>query len=195
MKTIALFGTSADPPTAGHQTILVWLAQNYDLVLVWASDNPFKKHQTTLIRRNQMLQLLIDEIKSTSNNIELHPELSDRYTLVTMNKAKAKWGNTPEFSFVIGSDLVEQIVDWYRISELLQQVKLLIVPRPGYEIAEVNLNALKNLGARYTIANFLVPQISSTAYRLQGDTTVLTPAVKTYIERHNLYSFSVVNYQ
>jgi nicotinate-nucleotide adenylyltransferase len=42
MQKIALFGTSADPPTAGHKTILSWLSQNFDWVAVWASDNPFK---------------------------------------------------------------------------------------------------------------------------------------------------------
>ena len=40
---IALFGTSADPPTAAHQTILQCLADHYDQVAVWASDNPLKK--------------------------------------------------------------------------------------------------------------------------------------------------------
>ncbi|NEQ41665.1 MAG: nicotinic acid mononucleotide adenylyltransferase, partial [Okeania sp. SIO3I5] len=45
MTKIALFGTSADPPTAGHETIVRWLSQNFNKVVVWASDNPFKSHQ------------------------------------------------------------------------------------------------------------------------------------------------------
>ncbi len=195
MKKIALFGTSADPPTAGHQSILAWLARHYDLVIVWASDNPFKEHQTNLDRRTAMLQLVINEINSTHNNIQLHPELSNRYTLVTVNKARQIWRTEVEFTLVIGSDLVAQIGNWYRIQELLQKVKILVIPRPGYKIDEANLTALKKLGVRCEIADFQVPSISSTAYRLQGDTTVLTPAVKTYIDRHHLYSSPVVNYQ
>ncbi|NET52841.1 MAG: nicotinic acid mononucleotide adenylyltransferase, partial [Merismopedia sp. SIO2A8] len=35
MTTLALFGTSADPPTAGHQQILRWLSYQYDHVIVW----------------------------------------------------------------------------------------------------------------------------------------------------------------
>ncbi|WP_421657438.1 adenylyltransferase/cytidyltransferase family protein [Leptothermofonsia sp. ETS-13] len=62
MLNIALFGTSADPPTAGHRAILVWLSQRYDCVAVWASDNPFKTHQTPLEHRMAMLQLLINDI-------------------------------------------------------------------------------------------------------------------------------------
>ena len=42
MKSVALFGTSADPPTSGHGAILGWLSQHYDQVAVWAADNPFK---------------------------------------------------------------------------------------------------------------------------------------------------------
>lgn len=43
MTRVALFGTSADPPTVGHQAILRWLSEHYDQVAVWAADNPFKK--------------------------------------------------------------------------------------------------------------------------------------------------------
>ena len=45
---VALFGTSADPPTSGHQKILSWLSERYDWVAIWAADNPFKSHQTSL---------------------------------------------------------------------------------------------------------------------------------------------------
>ena len=55
MTQIALFGTSADPPTSGHQAILLWLSQRFDKVVVWASDNPFKTHQTLLEHRMAML--------------------------------------------------------------------------------------------------------------------------------------------
>jgi nicotinate-nucleotide adenylyltransferase len=193
MTKIALFGTSADPPTIGHQTILKWLASNYDLVVVWASDNPFKKHQTSLTRRSEMLQLTIEEIKTIHHNIQLHPELSDRYTLVTINKAREIWQEA-EFTLVIGTDLVEQISKWYRVRELLQQVRLLIIPRSEYNLEPQALAQLNNLGCKYQIANFKTIPTSSTAYRLNKDRTVLTPAVKTYIDRHNLYYSSIVNY-
>jgi nicotinate-nucleotide adenylyltransferase len=62
MVNIALFGTSADPPTSAHQAILNWLSYHYDHVAVWASDNPFKTHQTPLEHRSTMLRLLIEDI-------------------------------------------------------------------------------------------------------------------------------------
>ena len=187
MTKIALFGTSADPPTAGHQNILRWLSEHYDRVLVWASDNPFKQHQTLLKHRTKMLKLAIEEIDSAKKNISLDEELSDRRSLITVNKAKKIWGDRTEFTLVIGSDLIKQMPKWYRIEELLQQVKVLIVPRTGYSINRRDLDTLSQLGGKYAIATLNVGQVSSTAYRLQGNKQVLTPAVKKYIAQQNLY--------
>ena len=187
MEKIALFGTSADPPTIGHQTILYWLSNYYDRVVVWASDNPFKQHQTPLTDRTQMLGLAIANINLTRNNINLHPELSDRRTLVTVNKAREKWGEA-EFTLVIGSDILTQITGWYRGEELLTQVRLLIVPRLGYTIQEEDLTALKEAGGRFAIASLNAPKVSSSTYRLHKDKNLVIPAVDNYIWQKNLYN-------
>ncbi|MEL6912546.1 MAG: nicotinate-nucleotide adenylyltransferase [Cyanobacteria bacterium J06555_3] len=185
MKNIALFGTSADPPTIGHQTILYWLSQHYDRVVVWASDNPFKQHQTPLPDRNQMLQLAIETL--ALDNINLYPELSDRFTLITVNRAREKWGQEVDFSLVIGSDILPQMPSWYRIEELLAQVRLAIVPRRGYRIEQTDLASLRDLGGEYAIAALNAPQVSSSTYRLEKDRSLVTPAVRDYIYQHGLY--------
>ena len=185
MRKIALFGTSADPPTVGHQTILSWLAQHYDRVVVWASDNPFKQHQTSLQYRSEMLQLTIDELDC--HNISLHQELSDRRTLITVNRVKEKWGTDLELTLVVGSDILPQITSWYRIEELLTQVKLLIVPRPGYGINKSDLASLKEIGGEFAIATLDAPQVSSSTYRQEKDRSIVIPAVRNYIYRQKLY--------
>ena len=191
MEKIALFGTSADPPTVGHQSILRWLSEHYNRVVVWASDNPFKQNQTPLNDRNEMLQLAITDLNPPCNNINLHPELSDRYTLVTVNKARDKWGQEIEFSLVIGSDILSQITSWYHIEELLTQVKVLIVPRLGYSIKEADLILLKEIGGKFAIATLNPPQVSSSTYRLQKDQSLVTPSVEDYIINHNLYNLAI----
>lgn len=185
MKKIALFGTSADPPTIGHQNILHWLSQHYDRVVVWASDNPFKQDQTPLQYRSEMLQLAVDDLGL--NNTRLHPELSDRYTLVTVNQARRKWGENFELNLVIGSDILPQIHSWYGIKELLAQVKLLIVPRVGYGIKTADLASLNRLGGEYAIASLKVAEVSSSTYRVQKDQSLVTNSVRDYIKRWNLY--------
>lgn len=188
MKRIALFGTSADPPTAGHQAIISWLAHHFDWVAVWASDNPFKSHQISLEHRSAMLLLMIEEINGPRKNICLHPELSSPRTMETVERAKLRWGNG-DFTLVIGSDLVAQLPRWHRVEDLLKQVKLLVVPRPGYVAEEVDLRDLRRMGAEVAIASMTGPDISSTNYRERGDTEALTPPIEAYIHREHLYTW------
>jgi nicotinate-nucleotide adenylyltransferase len=187
MTKIALFGTSADPPTAGHQTILKWLSDNYDWVGVWAADNPFKEHQTSLTNRLDMLQLLMEDIKPKRNNIKVDKRLSHRRSLISVQEAQKIWGYDAEYSLVIGSDLITQIRHWYRVEDLLKQVKLLVIPRPGYNLEKSDLEALQSLGGEYEIAHLNTPGISSTAYRVEGDSRVIIQPVKDYIEQNKLY--------
>ncbi|MBW4618906.1 MAG: nicotinate-nucleotide adenylyltransferase [Cyanosarcina radialis HA8281-LM2] len=183
---IALFGTSADPPTAGHQAIMNWLSENYDRVVVWASDNPLKSHQTPLFHREAMLRLLIEEIEPPRHNLRVYSELSSPRTIDTLQKAKTIWASA-QFTLVIGSDLVNQLPRWYRARDLLQQVQLLVVPRPGSPIDPTGIQQLEQMGAKVAIASLSAPSVSSTAYREQRDPHALTPTVEAYINRERLY--------
>ncbi len=184
---IALFGTSADPPTAGHQAVLVWLSYHYDLVAVWAANNPFKSHQTSLENRVEMLRLLIADITPPRQNINLEQELSHLRTVTTVENAQQRWGKETEFVVIIGSDLLDQIQRWYRIKDLLQQAEVLVIPRPGYTINESSLQNIRELGGEITVANLTGLDVSSTAYREHGDTQALTPSVADYINQKHLY--------
>ncbi len=189
MTKIALFGTSADPPTVGHQQILVWLTDHFDRVVAWASDNPFKSDQTDLHHRHAMLQTLIDEIKPHKPNIDLYQNLSSRRTLETVVSAQQYWP-TAKFTLVIGADLTQQIQGWYQVKKLLEQVKLLVVPRPGYPVDDRDLAALSQLGGKVAIASLTGLPVSSTEFREAGDYNALTPLVQAYIDRENLYEFT-----
>ncbi len=184
---IALFGTSADPPTAGHLVILKWLSEHYDWVAVWAADNPLKSQQTPLSHRAAMLELLIKDINVSKKNIALEQDLSSWRTLETLEKAKLKWGKHIEYTLVIGADLVNQLSRWYHIQDLLQQVELLIIPRPGYIIDNSSLERVKQMGGKIQIANLIGLDVSSTAFREQGDINTLTPPVIAYIHQQHLY--------
>jgi nicotinate-nucleotide adenylyltransferase len=185
---IALFGTSADPPTIAHQEIINWLASQFDVVAIWASDNPFKTHGADLEQRSQMLELLIAEIApSISQHAQVYRCLSSQRTLESLMTAQKIW-NDSEFILTIGADLITQLPQWYRASELLTQVKLLIVPRTGNQIEPSDLQKLTDLGAQIAIAPLSTPAISSTAVRNNHSIQGLTPKVATYIQQHHLYS-------
>ncbi|KGF73905.1 nicotinate-nucleotide adenylyltransferase [Neosynechococcus sphagnicola sy1] len=187
MKTIALFGTSADPPTTGHQSILRWLSQHFDWVAVWAADNPFKSHSTCLEHRMAMLHLLIAATQPAINNVGLYAELSSPRTLETVERARQRWPHA-HFTLVIGSDLLAQLPQWYHISELLERVHLLVIPRPGYGITAAHLEKLKGMGAIVAIADLPGLNVSSTAYRENRESEELPPPIAAYIHQQQLYS-------
>jgi nicotinate-nucleotide adenylyltransferase len=185
MIRIALFGTSADPPTTGHLAVMRWLTEQFDQVAVWASDNPFKAHPASLAHRTAMLRLLISELQ-LPDKIQVYPDLSYPRTIITVEQAQKRWVGA-EFTLVVGADLARQLPRWWRITELLQQVKLLVIPRSGYTVAAEDLTRLQDLGAMVTIADLTPPAVSSTQYREQGSTDSITPLVQAYIDREQLY--------
>lgn len=185
MTQIALFGTSADPPTIGHQSILRWLSEHYDQVAVWASDNPFKEHGASLKQRTEMLDLLIQDLGS--QNVNLDERLSDRRSLNTLKKAQEIWGEHIKFSLVIGSDLITQIPRWYRAKDLLQQVNLIIFPRKGYPLQTEALQQLQAFKCTWAISDYTPPPVSSSEYRSEGKSKAVIPAIADYITAHQLY--------
>ncbi|MCG9892166.1 MAG: nicotinate-nucleotide adenylyltransferase [Thermosynechococcaceae cyanobacterium MS004] len=187
MTHTALFGTSADPPTLGHQSIVEWLAPQFDQVAVWASDNPFKGQQTPFVHRQAMLALMIEEITRKFSQVQFAPQLAYPRTLHSVQRARSDFQDSV-LVLVVGSDLVDTLPTWYQAKQLLQWVELLIVSRPGTPIETTNLAALKALGARFTLANFVGPDTSSTAYREGAEQVSVIPAIATYIQQNGLYS-------
>lgn len=188
---IALFGTSADPPHRGHAAILAWLATQFDHVAVWTANNPFKAHQTDLGDRFRMLELLIDELDTPPNQVQIHPELSHMRTVVTLERARRIWPQA-QFSLIVGADLVEQLPTWHRAEEIFAAVDILVIPRPGYDLTEAGLTSLRQ-HTQVTVAAMPAIDVSSSRYRQCDETPPpasspqLTPAVQAYIAQHHLY--------
>lgn len=187
---IALFGTSADPPSVGHRAILRWLGDRYDRVAVWASDNPFKSHQTPLEHRATMLELTVEELRRADGtpceNVQFYSQLSSSRTLTSVQKARELWSDA-DLTLAIGSDLVPQLPDWYRVEDLLSLVTLLVIPRSGSPIAEDALARLREMG-RVDVADLNAPDVSSTAYRQTRDGDKVPSSVEAYIHRQQLYA-------
>jgi nicotinate-nucleotide adenylyltransferase len=186
MIHVALFGTSADPPTVGHQAILEWLATRFDWVAVWAADNPFKSQQTLLHHRQAMLRMLVNGIADRSKNVKLCPHLSNARTLNSVKQAQLDWPDA-QFTLVVGSDVLDSLPHWYRVAELFKAINLLIVPRPSVPITPQSLDTLSALGAQFQVATFAGPDVSSTEYRQTGRSQGVMPAIAQYIRDQNLY--------
>ena len=195
---VALFGTSADPPHLGHQSILLWLAQEFDQVAVWAADNPYKAKQSPICDRAEMLRLLIETLPTERTGplgkVRVNQQLSDRYSINSITRARKIWPKA-RFHFVVGADLIAQMPKWYQAKEIFSQVDILVFPRPGYPIEGPALSALRRL----TTVNIAHPpaqhDVSSSRFRqtcCADDADIvnedLPPIIRDYITEHNLYS-------
>ncbi len=171
---VALFGTSADPPHVGHQSILLWLAQEFDQVAVWAADNPYKEKQSPISDRAQMLRLLIDSLPTEGvgklGKVRVEQTLSDRYSIHSIERARDRWPNA-RFSFVVGADLLAQLPKWYQSKEIFAQVDILVFPRPRYPTEGPALSALRQLATVHVAHPPYQYDVSSSSFRQTHCTT------------------------
>ena len=187
MQQIALLGTSADPPTCGHQALLMSLLSLYPQVATWASDNPQKQHGAPLALRAQLLQALVEEINDP--RLQQAQTLSHPFTIRTIDQAARRWPHT-ELVFVVGSDLAALIPGWKSSAQWLNRCRLAIAPRQGWLLNNQVLEDLKQLGARIDLLDLRVPASASSTLRQFPQQQQIPAAVWTLLLQHNLYGLS-----
>ena len=187
VAAIALLGTSADPPTRGHQVLLEGLLNRYGQVATWASDNPLKQHDAPLSLRAMLLSQLAEQLQD--ERLELAQHLSSPYTLITLQRAAQHWPDR-ELVFVVGSDLASQIPRWKQSDGWLPQCRLAIAPRKGWPLRDANLQALRDLGGRVELLDLEVPATASSQLRRQPNAAEIPESVWPLLLQHNLYGLS-----
>ena len=186
-NSIALFGTSADPPTLGHEALLSELTKIFPKVITWASDNPDKKHQIPLLKRTQLLKILVKKISHPK--LELVQELSSPRTIHTLKKAFQLWPEA-SFSFVIGSDLAMQVPKWLNAKSILSKVRIAIAMRDGWPISDVQLAKIKKLGGKIEILPFTIPESSSSKFRERPQEVLVPHELIPLLLEENLYGLA-----
>ncbi|MGL6135083.1 MAG: nicotinate-nucleotide adenylyltransferase, partial [Prochlorococcaceae cyanobacterium] len=185
--TVALLGTSADPPTRGHQALLEGLLNLYPRVATWASDNPVKDHGAPLAQRAALLAAVVAAIADP--RLELVQELSSPWAITTLQRAARRWPET-ELVFVVGSDLAGQIPRWKQAAAVLQLCRLAVVPRAGWPLGEPQLEALHNLGGVVEELALRIPPTTSSQARRQPAPDQVAAAAWPLLLQHNLYGLT-----
>jgi nicotinate-nucleotide adenylyltransferase len=162
MAAIALLGTSADPPTCGHRALLEGLLTLYPLVATWASDNPLKQHGAPLQIRVQLLAALVAAIANP--RLSLEQQLSSPWSIETLERAAQRWPDH-ELVFVVGSDLLPQIPHWRQADQLLANVRLAVAPRQGWPLQQLDLERLRQAGAKIELLPLQIPASASRLVR------------------------------
>ena len=183
-KRIALFGTSADPPTNGHKKILEELSKIYSLTISYASNNPQKKHKEDIEIRSLLLKTLIEDL----NNVKVifDQKISSIWAIDSIKKCK-KIYNLNNLDFVIGSDLVPEIFSWKDFNKIIEEVRFFLINREGYPILPKTLDMLEINKVNFEISTLNIPNISSSMVRLNDDYSNFPKSIINIVEKNNLY--------
>ena len=181
---IALFGTSADPPTIGHKKILEELSNIYSCIVTYASDNPKKKHKENIFFRKLLLETLIKDLNNPK--IIFNQKISSPWAIESIEKCKKIYAFN-KLDFVIGSDLITEIFSWKNFDKIIHEVKLLIIKRDGYPIESNTLKMLETHEVIFEICTLNIPNISSSMVRLNNNYSDLPKSLIDIVKKNNLY--------
>jgi len=183
-NSIALFGTSADPPTNGHKRILEELSKIYDFTISYVSDNPNKKHKEVISIRSYLLQILIEDLDNPK--ILFNQSVSSQWAVESIKNCK-KIYRFNNLDFVIGSDLIKDIFSWKNFDNIIKDVSFFIIKREGYPIEPCTLKMLETNKVRFKISTIRIPDISSSNFRLNFNYSNLPTSLIDIVKKNNLY--------
>jgi len=183
-KSIALFGTSADPPTIGHKKILEELSKIYAFTISYVSNNPQKKHIEDISIRSHLLKTLINDLDNPK--ILFNQKISSQWAVESIKKCKEIY-NFNNLDFVIGSDLIKDIFYWKNFDKIILEVSFFIILREGYPIESNTLKMLETHKVKFKISTINIPETSSSNFRLNFNCSNLPTSLIDIVKKNNLY--------
>ncbi len=183
-KSIALFGTSADPPTIGHKKILEELSKIYTFTISYVSNNPSKKHIEDISIRSYLLKTLIEDLNNPK--ILFNQKVSSQWAVESIKKCK-KIYEFDNFDFVIGSDLIKDIFFWKNFDQIIKEVSFLIILRKDYPVESNTLKMLETYKVKFKISTIQIPNISSSKFREYFNYSNLPTSLIDIVKKNNLY--------
>ena len=184
IKSIALFGTSGDPPTIGHKKILEELSKIYPFTICYVSNNPEKKHKENISIRSHMLKTLIEDLDNPK--ILFDQRISSQWAMESIKNCK-KIYEFQNLDFVIGSDLIKDIFRWRNFDKIIKEVSFLIIIREEYPIESSILKMLETFKVKFKISTIKIPNISSSKFRLNFNYSNLPTSLVDIVKKNNLY--------
>ena len=183
-KSIALFGTSADPPTIGHKKILEELSKIYTFTIGYVSNNPNKNHREDISIRSHLFKTLIEDLDNPK--ILFNQKISSQWAVESIKKCKKiyKFNN---LDFVIGSDLIKEIFYWKNFDQIILEVSFFIILREGYPVESNILKMLETYKVKFKISTIKTPNISSSKFRLNANYSNLPSSLVDIVKKNNLY--------
>ena len=183
-KNIALFGTSADPPTIGHEKILEELSRIYAFTICYVSNNPTKKHEEDILIRSHLLETLIKDLNNPK--VLFNQNVSSKWAVESIKKCKEIY-EFNNLDFVIGSDLIKDIFYWKNFDKIILEVSFFIILREGYPVESNTLKMLETYKVKFKISTIKIPETSSSNFRLNFNCSNLPTSLIDIVKKNNLY--------
>ena len=201
-RKIALFGGTFDPVHLGHTTVVTNALEHIGaekIIFIPAKRSPLKGFLPRVNdnHRLNMISLAIEgEKKFQVSDYELKRP-APSYTLATIRKFQADYGDDTSIHWLIGADGVDDLAYWYKVTELIDACNLTTMYRAGCE--PPNFAKFEETWGRGRIEKLQrniiqtpLVDISSTEIRdliaKNGDfSKMLHPAVAEYIHQNGLY--------
>ena len=191
---ICLFGGTFNPPHLGHLIIAqtIFEAENFDkIIFIPANISPHKKNKKTsrIDMRVKMLDLAIkDNPNFELSNIEMaRGGVSYSYeTIITFKNDNNIATN--DLYYLIGSDTLKNFHQWKNSKKILNECKLIVAIRPGFNPSDIPNWILSNV----QFSNIPRIEISSSIIRERwknGKTIryMVTQPVWKYINDNKLF--------
>jgi len=183
-KSIALFGTSADPPTIGHKKILEELSKIYAFTIGYVSNNPNKNLKEDISIRSHLLKTLFEDLDNPK--ILFNQRVSSQWAVESIKKCKRIY-ELNNLDFVIGSDLIKDIFYWKNFDKISDEVSFFVILREGYPVESNTLKMLETYKVTFEISNIKIPNISSSKFRSNFNYSSLPNSLIDIVKKNNLY--------
>jgi nicotinate-nucleotide adenylyltransferase len=201
-RKIALFGGTFDPIHLGHTTVAADALKRIGaekIIFIPAKRSPLKgflPRASDNHRLNMLTLAIADEKNFQVSNYELKRP-APSYTLETIQKFQADYGSETSIHWLIGADSVDDLMYWYKITELIDTCNLTTMYRAGCKPPD--FAKFEEIWGRQRIEKLQrniiqtpLVDISSTEIRdliaKNGDfPKMLHPAVAEYINKNGLY--------
>jgi len=193
LPRLGVLGGTFDPIHNGHLIVAEALRENLDLaqVLFLLSAHPPHKNASAVASWQDRLQMIKLAVKENphfqTSDVEITRD-GPSYTVETLEQLQTRYGQRYQVLFVVGADSILEIFTWHQPERLLASRSLVVVPRPGYDLNDMD----PQVAEKVTVVQTPLIEISSSDIRQRvregRSIRYLVPQeVATYIRQRLLY--------
>jgi nicotinate-nucleotide adenylyltransferase len=177
-RSIAIYGGSFNPITCGHVMACHWalMTGSFDKIYVIpAYQHQFKKELIDFEHRLNMLHLAYGHLQQYIEISPVERTLGNSVTFDTvkyLDDVMRSLGIVPNFTVLIGSDLIDELPRWSKINDLRAIANFSVIDRSIYA------SGVSSTNVRNAVKEGNIDYLKS----------ALPQSVLSYIQTHNLYS-------